>query len=72
MKIGYQGAFHRDIDNLFGIMQSLAQMLWWFHPLVWLANRQANRAVERCCDEEVVAGLQCAPADYARCLLDVL
>ena len=27
---------------------------------------------ERCCDEEVVAGLKYRPAAYARCLLDVL
>jgi beta-lactamase regulating signal transducer with metallopeptidase domain len=59
-------------DNLFGVLQLLAQVLWWFHPLVWWANRNASRAVERCCDEEVVASLGCAPAVYARCLLDVL
>jgi beta-lactamase regulating signal transducer with metallopeptidase domain len=59
-------------DNLFAVLQLLAQVLWWFHPLVWWANRIASRAIERCCDEEVVASLGCAPAVYARCLLDVL
>lgn len=59
-------------DILFGTMQSLAQVLWWFHPLVWWANRHASRAIERCCDEEVIASLKCTPAVYARCLLDVL
>jgi beta-lactamase regulating signal transducer with metallopeptidase domain len=59
-------------DNLFGILQALTQILWWFHPLVWLANRSASRAIERCCDEEVIAGLECKPGAYARCLLDVL
>ncbi|HWY85484.1 MAG TPA: M56 family metallopeptidase [Gemmataceae bacterium] len=59
-------------DNLFGVLQLFAQVLWWFHPLVWWVNRNASRAIERCCDEEVVASLGCAPAVYARSLLDVL
>ncbi len=59
-------------DTLFGALQFVAQLIWWFHPLVWWACRQANRVGERCCDEEVVANLECNPRDYARCLLDVL
>ena len=40
--------------------------MWWFHPLVWWANREARRERERACDEEVVAGLGCRAGDYAR------
>src|SRR5262249_15828150 len=54
-----------------GLLQLLAQILWWFHPLVWLANHEACRECERCCDEETVAELGCRPGQYARCLLDV-
>jgi beta-lactamase regulating signal transducer with metallopeptidase domain len=59
-------------DVLFGLLQTLAQVVWWFHPLVWWANRRASRAIEGCCDEEVIAALGCKPAAYARSLLDVL
>ena len=52
--------------------QLLAQALWWFHPLVWLANRLLTREAERCCDEQVLAELRCEPARYARSLLDIL
>jgi beta-lactamase regulating signal transducer with metallopeptidase domain len=52
--------------------QVLAQSLWWFHPLVWLANRLLTREAERCCDEQVVAELRCEPARYARSLLEIL
>ncbi|HZN34465.1 MAG TPA: M56 family metallopeptidase, partial [Pirellulaceae bacterium] len=52
--------------------QVLAQSLWWFHPLVWLANRLLSREAERCCDEQVLAELGCEPARYARSLLDIL
>ncbi|MFN0053907.1 MAG: M56 family metallopeptidase [Planctomycetales bacterium] len=55
-----------------GLVQVLAQGVWWFHPLVWLANRRATRAAELCCDEAAVAELGCDPARYARSLLDVL
>ena len=46
-------------DALIGLLQLAAQCLWWFHPLVWWANREMGRERERCCDEEVVAGLAC-------------
>lgn len=62
----------RRRDVLAGRIQLAAQLLWWFHPLVWWANRQASRVREWCCDREVIARLGCSPADYARGLLDVL
>ena len=43
-------------DMLAGKLQLVAQLIWWFHPLVWWANREACRERERCCDEEVVCG----------------
>jgi len=59
-------------DTVFGALQFAAQVVWWFHPLVWWASRQANRVCERCCDEEVIANLGCKSSVYARCLLDAL
>lgn len=55
-----------------GWLQVLVQSLWWFHPLVWLVNRLLSREAERCCDEAVIAELDCTPSFYARCLLNVL
>lgn len=59
-------------DVALGYGQLLAQILWWFHPLVWWANREARRERERCCDEAVLARLTLSPANYARTLIDVL
>jgi beta-lactamase regulating signal transducer with metallopeptidase domain len=59
-------------DTLFGILQLFAQILWWFHPLVWWANRQMNEERERLCDEETIAGLELEQENYAQSLLDVL
>lgn len=59
-------------DLWIGLVQTLAQALWWFHPLVWLMSRVISREAERCCDEQAIAELGCPPGDYARSLLDVL
>ncbi len=59
-------------DVVLGYGQLAAQILWWFHPLVWWANREARRERERCCDETVLARLTFSPASYARTLIDVL
>lgn len=62
----------RRQDTVVGLLQVLAQCVWWFHPLVWWANRAVCRERERCCDAEVVGGLECPPEQYAQGLLDVL
>jgi beta-lactamase regulating signal transducer with metallopeptidase domain/tetratricopeptide (TPR) repeat protein len=59
-------------DALAGLLQTVVQVLWWFHPLVWWVGREMSRVREQCCDEEVVAGFGCSSAVYARCLVDVL
>lgn len=59
-------------DLWVGLLQTVAQALWWFHPLVWWVGRVTSREAERCCDEEVLGELKCDPASYARALLDVL
>ena len=59
-------------DHWIAHLQLLAQALWWFHPLVWWMNRQLGRTREMGCDEEVLATLNCQPADYAQILLDVV
>lgn len=59
-------------DLSIGLWQLATQAAWWFHPLVWWANREMARERERSCDEEVLAALGGDPADYAQSLLDVL
>ena len=54
------------------LLQTAAGSLFWFHPLVRFAVAGISHESERSCDEETVASLGCLPADYARCLLNVL
>ena len=53
-------------------MQAVVAILWWFHPLIWYANRQIVRWREASCDEEVIARLAISPRCYADALLRVL
>jgi beta-lactamase regulating signal transducer with metallopeptidase domain len=62
----------RRADPLVAVVQVFAQCLWWFHPLIWWANRQASRERERACDEEVLAELKLDPAAYGQSLLHIL
>jgi beta-lactamase regulating signal transducer with metallopeptidase domain/Leucine-rich repeat (LRR) protein len=62
----------RRWDALTAWLQIAAQALWWFHPLVWWANRQMNRAREGACDEETVATLRLSPKLYAASLVRAL
>jgi beta-lactamase regulating signal transducer with metallopeptidase domain len=73
-------ADHRDVvlahetahlaswDPLRHLVARLALAVYWFHPLAWLAARQANAACEQACDQTVVScGVR--PSTYARVLL---
>ncbi len=59
-------------DTIAGLFQAVVQTFWWFHPLVWLANREARLERERCCDCEVVARTSHRPIDYARSLVSAI
>ncbi|QDU53276.1 Regulatory protein BlaR1 [Gimesia panareensis] len=59
-------------DLWIGLLQLLASIVWWFHPLVWLTGRRLKFEMEQCCDEEVLAELKCNPRRYAGALLEIL
>tara|TARA_R110002095_G_scaffold33315_1_gene32079 strand:+ start:257 stop:2719 length:2463 start_codon:yes stop_codon:yes gene_type:complete len=59
-------------DLWIGLLQLLASVVWWFHPLVWFTGRRLKFEIEQCCDEEVLAELNCDPRLYAKSLLEVL
>lgn len=58
-------------DWLVQMLTHLACALYWFHPLVWLAARQARQESEQACDD-LVLGAGVSPADYAGHLLSVV
>ncbi len=51
-------------DTVSHLMARLATALWWWHPLVWVAARQARFERERACDDLVLA-MGTRASDYA-------
>ena len=47
------------------------QLLYWFHPLVWLAQRRLAALREQCCDRTVARILGDRTDDYRRTLLEL-
>jgi len=57
-------------DPIRHLMTRFALACYWFHPLAWLAAREAAIAREQACDETVLA-MGARPSAYARVLLDL-
>jgi len=57
-------------DALSQLVAGFACALYWFHPLVWIAERRLRAECERACDDRVVALGTPAP-EYAAHLLEV-
>ena len=60
----------RRRDLLTNAVVQLACVVYWFHPLVWLAARRVRIEAERACDALVVAA-GTRPSDYAGDLLEI-
>lgn len=57
-------------DPLRHLLTRLTVALYWFHPLTWIAAREAGAAREAACDAAVL-GLGTRPSLYATVLLDL-
>ncbi|MBD3298136.1 MAG: TonB family protein [candidate division Zixibacteria bacterium] len=56
------------LDSVANAVAGWVSVLFWFHPLVWLATRRLHIEQERACDDRVVHGGESA-AEYAEFLL---
>lgn len=56
-------------DCLVNAVQVIFQILYFYHPMVWLANWTMRRERELACDDDVVRRLAGSPADYVRSML---
>jgi len=70
--IAHELAHIKRRDLLMITIQNIISVLYFFHPLVWLANRQINFQREKICDDITIAVLQEEPARYGRTLMENL
>ncbi|MBW8017030.1 MAG: hypothetical protein FVQ82_12665 [Planctomycetes bacterium] len=68
----HEFAHVRRFDAGVNVLQIVAQGLFWFHPLVWIANTMVRREREKCCDEAAIAKLKSVPRDYGNAIIDTL
>lgn len=59
-------------DPAVNAVQVIVQAAFWFHPLVWWANKRIRAEREKCCDEMAVARLGTQAKDYSTAILNVL
>lgn len=59
-------------DHWVRVIEALVSVLFWWHPVVWLARRQLREAEEQCCDAWVIWTLPESRRDYASALVDTL
>jgi prepilin-type processing-associated H-X9-DG protein len=59
-------------DAGINLLQVLAQAIFWFHPLVWWANRRLRAEREKACDEMAIARTGARPRDYSRAIVEAL
>jgi beta-lactamase regulating signal transducer with metallopeptidase domain len=58
-------------DVWMNFFQSLLQIFYWWHPLLWLANARIRRAREEAVDDAVMLALRNDAETYAPTLLEV-
>lgn len=60
----------RHGDPLWAFLRTVCLILWWFHPLVWLAAWLSRKDCELCCDDAVVRQLaEAQRVPYGKTLL---
>jgi beta-lactamase regulating signal transducer with metallopeptidase domain len=62
----------RRRDTWIGFLQLATAVVWWFHPLVWIAIRRLSNALEFVTDDDVVAVGGVDEHNYAESLLSVI
>jgi beta-lactamase regulating signal transducer with metallopeptidase domain len=58
-------------DVWLNFLQTLLQIVYWWHPLVWLANARIRRVREEAVDDAVMLALHDEAESYAPTLLEV-
>lgn len=70
--LAHEFAHVKRRDYLVRWIEWLACVLFWWNPVLWLAQRQLRNAEEVCCDHLVLATLEPDPRHYANSILSVV
>ena len=62
----------RRRDGIVRYIETVAWVLLWWHPLLWIARKQIEACEERCCDFAVSSRSEMLPKQYAEAILTTL
>lgn len=69
--LAHELAHFRRRDTLWALLPAAARVLFWFHPMIWLAEQEWHVCTESACDQACLSATGAAPASYGRMLLDL-
>lgn len=70
LMLAHELAHHRRHDLPWGLLPMVARILFWFHPIVWLAEREGWLARESACDALALRATGASAPEYGWALLD--
>ena len=70
--LGHELSHVLRFDAAVNFLQIITQAGFWFHPLVWWANRRIRAEREKCCDETAIAQLGTKAKDYSSAIVNIL
>ena len=59
-------------DAAVNLLQIIAQVVFWFHPLIWWVNKRIRAEREKCCDEMAIAWLGTKAKDFSTAIVNIL
>jgi len=71
MMLAHELTHFRRHDTRWAMLPMLTRLLFWFHPLVVLAERELDAWREIACDDAAIAAGDASIPDYARMLINV-
>ncbi len=70
--LGHELSHVLRFDAAVNALQIIAQTIFWFHPLVWWANKRIRAEREKSCDEVAIARLGTQPKEYSTAIVNAL
>ena len=70
--LGHELSHIIRFDAAVNLLQIFIQVIFWFHPFVWWANKKIRAEREKCCDEMVIAWLGTKAKDFSTAIVNIL
>lgn len=70
--LAHELAHIKNYDDFWIRLQNFVQIVYFFHPVAWIANSRINQVRERICDDLVLSSGDISPKAYGSSMLTVL